>query len=571
MNASAPNSTGGLHLVKDGKVKGGRDQGGRDKDGRDNDGRPRRHRRWPWIVGLLLILWIGALLEVRHVMKNAEPILRARVIETLSARFKTKVELAELDASVANGLEISGKGLKIFGPTDANPTEPGVQPLIAVQEFSFRTGIFGLLKSPMHIDTVHVQGMILNIPPKEDRPQVKKMGGGPKQKIKINVGKFVCEDTELIINTRKPGKEPLDFKIGHLVMKEIGAGQPLDFDATLINPKPVGDIQSSGKFGPFREDQPGDTPVEGDYTFTHADLGTLKGIAGILSSTGNYRGILSRIEVQGKTDTPDFRVATGHPVALHTDFHAFVNGTDGDTYLEPVTAQFLHSSLTANGKVVRMKDPPGHDIELNVVLNHARVEDLLELGVKTDPPVLSGNIQMTTQMSLQPGAADVLNRLKLDGTFHIPDGEFSNKKIQDRIDSLSLRSQGKPKEVKEHTEDDIASDLDGTFRLDQGLLTFSKLNFSVPGTQADVTGQYSLDGSTFDFHGKLKLQAKLSQMTTGWKSALLKAVDPIFHKDGAGTEIPFKVTGTRSEPHFGLDLGKHDDEPKAGPAGSQSH
>lgn len=39
----------------------------------------------------------------------------------------------------------------------------------------------------------------------------------------------------------------------------------------------------------------------------------------------------------------------------------------------------------------------------------------------------------------------------------------------------------------------------------------------------------SLDGATFDFHGLLKTDAKLSQMTTGWKSILLKAVDPFFH------------------------------------------
>jgi len=32
-------------------------------------------------------------------------------------------------------------------------------------------------------------------------------------------------------------------------------------------------------------------------------------------------------------------------------------------------------------------------------------------------------------------------------------------------------------------------------------------------------------------------------------------VDPFFSKHGAGSEIPFKVTGTRSEPHFGLDFG----------------
>jgi len=72
-----------------------------------------------------------------------------------------------------------------------------------------------------------------------------------------------------------------------------------------------------------------------------------------------------------------------------------------------------------------------------------------------------------------------------------------------------------------------------------------------------MTGKYGLDGAMFDFHGLLKTDAKLSQMTAGWKSILLKPVDPFFHKHGAGAEIPFKITGTRSEPHFGLDLG-HD-------------
>jgi hypothetical protein len=56
------------------------------------------------------------------------------------------------------------------------------------------------------------------------------------------------------------------------------------------------------------------------------------------------------------------------------------------------------------------------------------------------------------------------------------------------------------------------------------------------------------------------MDAKLSQMTTGWKSLLLKPVDPFFSKHGAGTEIPFKITGTRDEPHFGTDFGHKSDD-----------
>ena len=74
-----------------------------------------------------------------------------------------------------------------------------------------------------------------------------------------------------------------------------------------------------------------------------------------------------------------------------------------------------------------------------------------------------------------------------------------------------------------------------------------------------MTGEYGLDGQTFDFRGEARLDAKLSQMTTGWKSILLKPVDPFFSKNGAGTEVPIRITGTESEPHFGLDFGHKDD------------
>src|SRR5580704_12379975 len=91
----------------------------------------RRRRRWLWIVGSLAVLAIAGFAYGRYFLSHAQPILRDRVVETLSARFKTKVELAELDVWLGDGLNVSGKGLNIFGPTDPNPSEPGVQALIS--------------------------------------------------------------------------------------------------------------------------------------------------------------------------------------------------------------------------------------------------------------------------------------------------------------------------------------------------------------------------------------------------------------------------------------------------------
>jgi hypothetical protein len=496
---------------------------------------------------------------VRIVIARAQPILRTRVIETLSSRFKSRVELGDLQVWISNGVHVEGEGLQIYGATDPNPWEPGVQPLLEIREFRFQTGLRNLFREPMRVDTIYVSGLIVNIPPKNDRQQMTSMGRR-SGKMSIAVDRFVCLDTRLLINTSKPGKQPLEFAISDLRMKDIGPGLPLRFDATLVNPKPIGDIHSTGQFGPLNEGSPRDSAVEGNYSFTNANLGTIKGIGGILSSTGEYGGTLGRIEVTGQTDTPDFQIAvSGHRVPLHTDFHAIVDGTDGDTYLDPVKVKVLHSSFTAEGKVVRVTNPPGHDIELNVALGNARVEDLLTLGVKTDPPIMTGAVDMHTSLGLSPGPADIADRLQLAGSFHIPQALFTTEKVQARIDSFSMRSQGKPGLANTPPATAVSSDLRGTFALRNGLLSFSSLHFLIPGTHADMTGQYSLDGNIFDFHGTLKLDATLSQMTTGWKSILLKPVDPFFRKHGAGTELPFKITGAREAPHFGLDFGHKDD------------
>ena len=510
-----------------------------------------------WIAAIALLFAV-AITVLGIVVYRAEPTLRAMVIETLSTRFKSKVELDAFHVSLLKGLQVSGAGLRIFGETDPNNYEPGFQPIINVAEFEFHMGIRDLFYSPIHVDTVYIKGLQLNLPPREHRSELSNMApkGG---KIEIVVDRFVSDKAQLIINTLRPGKLPLEFDIENLRMTAIGPGSPMHFDANLTNPKPVGQIQTSGLFGPWQPDSPRDTPVSGTYSFEHADLGTIHGIGGILSSTGKYAGVLDKIEVEGATDAPDFHLATsGRPLPLHTDFHATVDGTSGDTYLRPVKAKILNSWLTATGSVVRVKDPNGHRVQLDVVMEKGEIEDLLKLAIRTDPPIMTGAIRLNTKFDLAPGTADVANRLKLAGTFQIARAHFSNEKIQGKVDELSLRSQGKPKLVHDSSTPDARSDMNGTFSLSDGLISFSQLDYRVPGTQVNLTGTYSLDGNIFDFHGKARLDATLSHMVTGWKSILLKPVDPFFSKNGAGTEIPVKITGTKSEPHFGLDFGHKD-------------
>lgn len=508
-----------------------------------------RSRRWTALGVVLLLMGVALFLSLDVAMHRAEPILRTRVIQTLSARFDSRVELADFHVSVLNGLEVSGGGLTLYPNRLAAPF-----PLFSVKHFEFSTGWNNLLKTPMHVGTVTVYGLEIHLPPKEERVNLPSLGG-KQARMKIEADRIVVQDANLVIGTSKPGKVPLDFEISRVEMKAESSGPPWAYEANLVNPKPVGNIHATGHLGPWQAEGPGNTPLDGQYIFRDADLSTFRGIAGILSSTGSFTGVLNRLTVDGQTDTPDFKLTlSGKPAPLHTTFHATVDGTSGDTYLHPVEARLSNSHFTAVGSVVRVPDRHGHHIIMDVVVDRGRIEDFLGLAVRAEQPLIKGAVQMNTRLEIPPGPEAVYRKMRLNGSFALKNARFTSDNIQSKLDELSTRGQGMTKAAPGSRPRDVQSQMQGHFDLADSRMNLQDIQFDVPGADIQLDGTYDLDSSGLDIHGKAKLEARLSQMTTGWKSMLLKPVNPFFAKDGAGTELPFKITGTRSDMKFGLDF-----------------
>ena len=127
--------------------------------------------------------------------------------------------------------------------------------------------------------------------------------------------------------------------------------------------------------------------------------------------------------------------------------------------------------------------------------------------------------------------------------------------MQSKIKELSARSRGLDvAEVKNR----VLSGFDGRFTLANGRLMLPELRFTVPGAQVALAGHYALRPESLDFKGTMLMDATISETQHGWRKLLLKVVDPLFRrKDGKdGSAIPFKITGKRSEPNFGLDYGR---------------
>ena len=84
-------------------------------------------RRWVMWTGMAFLgVAIAGALLVAWGLRQIQPMLRKKVVETLSARFNSPVELDRLSLSMTKGIIVSGGGLRILYL--AGPTKPDARP-----------------------------------------------------------------------------------------------------------------------------------------------------------------------------------------------------------------------------------------------------------------------------------------------------------------------------------------------------------------------------------------------------------------------------------------------------------
>jgi len=507
------------------------------------------------VGGVVLLSWAS----------RATPHVRDHVVAALNAHFDSQVGLESLQAAIFPHPAVSGSGLTLRhrGRTD-------VPPLITIDSFSASASAFGLMGKPLHLRDVALEGLQIHIPPGGlNGPDAPKDSGardfvdphavttsgdsmGPVVKSLI-IDHIVSKQARLEIASSKPGKLPRIFDIDNLVVNGFAPTGGASFHAGLTNPVPKGRIETSGVFGPWNGSEPELTPIRGEYAFKDADLDVIKGIGGILSSVGRYQGVLRRVAVEGQTETPDFSIdISGQPVPLSTKFKAIVDGTSGDTYLEQVEAKLGESTIIAKGSVIRAEEVKGRRVALDVHVDHARLEDLMRLAVKSPKPPLVGRVDLQTSFLLPAGKTDVIDRLQLNGRFKLAQARFTNFDVQKRINVLSKRGQGD--EAADGSGPGVVSNLTGRFTLRDARLDFSDLTFAVPGAVVQLAGSYDLRGEIIDMAGDLLVDASLADMTSGFKSVLARVAQPFFRKPGGGSRLPIRISGTRGNPTFGLDV-----------------
>ncbi len=545
----------------------------------------RRNRWLLWLAAAVVAVFIaiGAVLAI--VAQRFEPYLRARIVASLEQRFRTHVELDGFHVAVNNirqgewGIWATGNGLRIWQPTPTNGQQQlevtSNAPMISLNSFSFHVPLRWQQTRTIHIGEIRLKGLHLRLPPHSPKAQnvpIPPAAEPNPQQPAVVIDRIVCDGVDLLLETNKPGKLPMDFTIPHLMLTHLTPDGQMDYIADVVNPKPKGVVHAEGNFGPWQTADPGLSPIDGKYHLDKADLSVFRGIGGLITSDGQYTGTLRELHVTGTSSVPDFRLSHfGNPVPLTTQFDARVDGTDGDTWLDNVNATLGRSPFTTSGQIVRIRlgaslpapqtTPPqvaqadGRDIDLNINITHGQIDDFLKLTSKSGNTLLTGAVAVKAHLEIPPGAGSLDERMKLDGTFQISGAHFTSDKIQARIQELSLRGQGKPEDIKADDSALVQSEMHGAFHMAHGSIALPDLDYNVPGADIQLKGSYALDGA-LNFTGTAKMQATVSQMVGGWKGLLLKPADKFFSKNGAGTLVPITIQGTRETPKFNVDFSR---------------
>lgn len=436
-------------------------------------------------------------------------------------------------------------GCVMQGVTLSRGTNPADQQVMKIRQLVIKGKWTGLLQK--HVAIIRADGVDAVFPP---------FGTGPPWKptqTDIVVDKLIGNGAVLQFARHDPKQPPVKFVIEKFVAHHLAYMEPVKFETRIHNPEPTGIVDASGAFGPWNLNQLSATPISGNYSFQNADLGSLKGIRGILSSDGVFEGTLESIGVKGRTGTPDFGIKENpHKLNLTSEFDAEVDSTNGDVTLHRVKALLRKTVIVTKGTVASHRTEDGKTANLDFDVRSGRIQDLLLLFVSAKKSPLNGLVSLHARTLVPPGSQPFLRKVLLSGDFGIESASFTKDETQTSVNKLSTAGRGGGDQ--DDDPESVVSDLQGHVDVKDGIATFTALRFRVPGARARMDGTFDLITQKVELRGMLYLDAKLPEATSGIKSFLLKAIDPFLKKNRrGGAKFPVSITGTYEHPAYKAD------------------
>ena len=170
---------------------------------------PTRHRKIRVILWLLALLVAGTIgfVYLLTVPAPLEGWLQERVLLALREHYRSDVQLQNLRVTLIPSFRATVDNLVL-----TNRSGSDLPPLMTVKHLIAHAGLFELLRPPMHITWVKLDGLEIQVTPKRDATP--RAPDEPKRHMHLAnfvIDKVEADDTELLILRKDPAKEPMEW------------------------------------------------------------------------------------------------------------------------------------------------------------------------------------------------------------------------------------------------------------------------------------------------------------------------------------------------------------------------
>jgi AsmA protein len=369
----------------------------------------------------------------------------------------------------------------------------------------------------------------------------------------VSVGKIEITNGKISVGTVGSRAKPLVYQDVNLTVTDLSYTSQFPFKLSAKDPS-NGALKVEGKAGPIDQADASLTPLNATIDVQHLDLAASggflspsSGIAGLVDFNGSLTSDGKQMSSKGTVKTTKLKLsAAGSPstVPVNVDY-------DADYQLKPQSGALKQGDIHVGKALARLTgtfNVAGETASVGMKLNGQAmpVPDLEGVLPAVGVTLPSGAALKTGSLDANLAINGPVDKLVITGPINLTNGTLAGFSLSSKLGALgSFTGLGGGNK----NSDTVIQSLTANVRVEPAGTHAQNLNLVVQGI-GTITGDANVDAAG-------KLDCKMVAHLSGAMGSVTQIASLPFGgggKGGSGGGIPFKITGTTSNPIFVPDV-----------------